>query len=398
MENNGLQQRIGTTAFAFRGYNVTNLGKTPELLEHPKYGPVVERYLGEASRIASNVLGRRINLIRRVRRRQETSLRTYGQAIAMVMAAELAQLELLEDLFGVKYADAQLACGYSLGEVSALTASGVYSMEACLNILLPLADDSADLAKKVTMGIVFSRGPALDCTAIERLCLEITKEGHGTLGISSFLSPNSLLILGQGKTIDKFKKQIKDVVAQKVHVRKNPHRWPPFHTAIVRQKYISNRAAVMLETADGGFTVPQPPVLSCVTGDMGYDELNSREILNRWVDSPQHLWEVIDKMLRLGVETVIHVGPEPNIIPATLTRLSIDVSAQLSGKSLSSLGLRAVSRIVRNRPWLTSMISSDATLLRAPFVEQITLEDWLLDHEVPEQETEPDTQPEPEAA
>lgn len=390
MEENGLQKRIDTTAFAFRGYNVTNLGKTPELLEHPDYGPVVERYLGEASRIATNALGRRINLVRRVRRRQETTLRTYGQAIALVMATELAQMELLEDLFGVKFAEAQLTCGYSLGEISALAASGVFDMEACLNILLPLADDSAELAKKVTMGIVFCRGPALDYTAIERLCLQITNEGHGTLGISSFLSPNSVLLLGQGKTVDKFKNSIKEVLPQKVHVRKNPHRWPPFHTAIVRQKYISNRAAVMLETATGGFVAPQPPVLSCVTGDMSYNELNSRAILSRWVDSPQRLWEVIDKILRLGVETVIHVGPEPNIIPATMTRLSIDVSAQLSGKSLSSLGLRAVSRIVRNRPWLTSMISSDATLLRAPFVEQINLEDWLLSHDVPKSKPETD--------
>jgi hypothetical protein len=27
-------------AFAFRGYNLTNLGRTPELLAHPAFGPV----------------------------------------------------------------------------------------------------------------------------------------------------------------------------------------------------------------------------------------------------------------------------------------------------------------------------------------------------------------------
>jgi hypothetical protein len=30
-----LKEGIGTTAFAFRGYNVTNLRRTPELLETP---------------------------------------------------------------------------------------------------------------------------------------------------------------------------------------------------------------------------------------------------------------------------------------------------------------------------------------------------------------------------
>jgi hypothetical protein len=33
------REGIRATAFAFRGYNVTNLGRTPELLAHPSYGP-----------------------------------------------------------------------------------------------------------------------------------------------------------------------------------------------------------------------------------------------------------------------------------------------------------------------------------------------------------------------
>ena len=88
-------------------------------------------------------------------------------------------------------------------------------------------------------------------------------------------------------------------------------------------------------------------------------------------------------MLASGVETIVHVGPEPNIIPATLNRLSNNVTAQLSSGSWASLGLRAISRIARTRPWLSSMISSDATLLRAPFLEQIVLEDWLLEQPIP---------------
>ena len=43
--------RMPTAAFAFRGYNVTNLGKTPELLEHPVYGPTFEKHLKAASEI-----------------------------------------------------------------------------------------------------------------------------------------------------------------------------------------------------------------------------------------------------------------------------------------------------------------------------------------------------------
>ncbi len=83
-----------------------------------------------------------------------------------------------------------------------------------------------------------------------------------------------------------------------------------------------------------------------------------------------------------GVDTVIHVGPEPNLIPATFKRLSEDVRGQLKGRSLNSLGLRAIAGMAR-RPWLTKLLSTRATLLRAPFVEHIILEDWLLEQKVP---------------
>jgi [acyl-carrier-protein] S-malonyltransferase len=46
---NPLQSKIATTAFAFRGYNITNLGRTPELLAHPAYGSTVRRYLRRGS-------------------------------------------------------------------------------------------------------------------------------------------------------------------------------------------------------------------------------------------------------------------------------------------------------------------------------------------------------------
>ena len=54
------------------------------------------------------------------------------------------------------------------------------------------------------------------------------------------------------------------------------------------------------------------------------------------------------------------------------------MQAQLTGNSLNSLGLRAMARAVR-RPWLTALLPSRTALLRAPAVEHIILEDWLLE-------------------
>jgi [acyl-carrier-protein] S-malonyltransferase len=79
------------------------------------------------------------------------------------------------------------------------------------------------------------------------------------------------------------------------------------------------------------------------------------------------------------VTVVIHVGPDPNVIPATFHRLSDNVVQQTSGKSWGSYGLRAAAGLAR-RPWLSAVLPSRTALLRAPLVKHILLEDWLLEH------------------
>lgn len=375
-----LKELAPDAMFAFRGYDQKNLGRTPELLAHPKYGKIVREYLAQASQTYSDATGDKCDLVSRVENKQETSLESYGEAVALIVATELAQIKLLDEFFGVKYSDFRMAIGYSLGEVSALVAGNVYEMDTVLHPLLSLGKDTAALAADVRMGVLFSRGPALDMDAIRRLLVKICAEGKGSISISSFLSPNTILLMGQQETVKRFKTLMKTEIEGRMHVRINQHFWPPIHTTITRQKHIPDRAAVMLETAEGGFVEPSIPILSCVTGgDHYYNDFNSRDLLVRWVDRPQRLWEVIEKVLRKGIETVVHVGPAPNIVPATLNRLAANVNDQLEGRSLTSIGLRTLSAIVRQpRPWLSSLLSDDATLLRAPYINQVVLEDWLL--------------------
>ena len=116
-----------------------------------------------------------------------------------------------------------------------------------------------------------------------------------------------------------------------------------------------------------------PRVFSLVTGSYGYTAYNARELLVHWVDRPQRLWDAVYETLSAGITTVIHIGPAPNIVPATFQRLSADVVSQTS----ESRSLRALSAAVR-RQWLRRLLPQRAALLRAPFVEQIILEDWLL--------------------
>jgi [acyl-carrier-protein] S-malonyltransferase len=95
-----LKEGVSTTAFAFRGYNITNLGRTPELLAHPTYGPTIASVLAEASQTCSEVLGRPVDLPERVRSARETpDLSSYAEDVALIVAAEVAQIRLLEEFF-----------------------------------------------------------------------------------------------------------------------------------------------------------------------------------------------------------------------------------------------------------------------------------------------------------
>jgi [acyl-carrier-protein] S-malonyltransferase len=373
MDPQQLKFRLPNAALALRGYNVTNLGRSRELLTHPVYAGIVDEELRRASRICTEVTGRRTDLVDRVRRGRETTLKTYADAVGLVTAMDLTQLRLLGEHFGIDYTAARMSFGYSLGEIAALIAGGVIEMDEALRIPLTLAPDCVALAEGVTLGILFSRGEELPLDEIRRVCLRINAEGQGVIAVSAYLSPNSLLIMGQGTTMDRFDEQIRRACPHPVHLRRNTRRWPPLHTPIVWERNVSDRAAFLMHTMKGGFTAPKPQVLSLVTGSISYDDYNCREIIHGWTDHPQRLWDAIYETLAMGITTVIHVGPDPNIIPATFKRLADNVAAQTK----ASFGMRALSAVAQ-RGWLRAVLPARTALLRAPAVQHVILEDWLL--------------------
>lgn len=378
---NNWTQHIGSAALAFRGYNQTNLGRTPELLAHAAYGPIVQRHLQLAGKIHAEATHRTTDLVERVAARRESSLATFSEDIALIIAVEMAQLELLDQFFGVDYRGARMSLGYSLGEITALVAGGTFVVEQVLPPLVSLAGDCAELAQDLSMGILFSRGPELDLAAVHRLCIEINMEGAGVIEVSSYLSPNTVLLLGQRETLATFKSRTPTVLGKRVNLRKADGAWPPLHTPILWQRNVPARAGIAMQTLGGGLTAPHPNVVSLVTGKMSYNSYNARETIVAWLEKPQRLWDGICEILAGGVETVVHLGPDPNLLPATFQRLSDNVRAQMGGNWLNQWSKQAVSLIAR-RAWLAPVLSTRASLMRAPYVQQIVLEDWLLAQDV----------------
>lgn len=374
-----LAGEIAECALAFRGYNVTNLGRTPELLAVPAYRPALVEVLRQFSAICADVIKAPVDLVQHVQDRREYGLDQYAQAVALIVAVELAQLRVLREQHGIDYRHSRLAFGYSLGELTAVCVAGAMAAEDLIRVPLALARDCAELAHDVRLAVLFARDQALSEKEVHALCVRVTSAAHGTIGVSSVLSPNSYLLVGQGTAMSLFKQAMAGALPAGAHLRLNDHRWPPLHTPIVRQRAIADRAAVMMETMSCGPFPARPAVVSLVTGKRSYDESTARELLRRWVDQPQRLWDAVCETLAADVKTVVHVGPDPNLVPATFTRLSENVRQQTDGRTLGSYRNRALTGMARH-PWLGAMLPARTALLRAPFVRQVVLEDWLLEH------------------
>jgi [acyl-carrier-protein] S-malonyltransferase len=86
--------------------------------------------------------------------------------------------------------------GYSLGELSAVVASGVMPYEPTLRVPLEMAADCVAMAHDTTLGVLFSRVGILSFDSVQRLCLEINAEGNGIMG--SFGGARSEFVAADG--------------------------------------------------------------------------------------------------------------------------------------------------------------------------------------------------------
>jgi [acyl-carrier-protein] S-malonyltransferase len=224
-------------------------------------------------------------------------------------------------------------------------------------------------------------GAMLQIDAVEHLCASISRHGHGLIGPSTYLSPYQVLLIGQHDTLGMLEREMQDYLPEGVTLRRRPNHWPPLHTPIVWERNIPNRTAMAMHHIGGGERKPTPTIVSCSTGSASYDEWNSRAILADWTDHPQRLWDAMENTLASGAEIVLHVGPDPRLFPTGFDRLSNRIMKQLKMRHLDRLGSSVIPSISRNS-WLNRKLPANAVLLRAPFLNHIILEDWLLAQEV----------------
>ncbi|MEX2601916.1 MAG: SDR family NAD(P)-dependent oxidoreductase [Balneolaceae bacterium] len=224
-------------------------------------------------------------------------------------------------LFSVEYALAQLwrkwgiepeaLIGHSLGELTAATVSGLWSLEDALTLVCSRGRLMAEMCEEGAMAAV---------TMGEK---EVTKwlgENKWASGISiaSVNGPERVVVAGDPESIDRFVDEmtVAETEVKKLRVSQ------AFHSPLVEPMLDSFGNIVSGVT----FGTLEIPVISNVTGDFS----NSKKMASAgyWQDhirQPVRFYQGLSRLLEDGINTFIEIGPKP-----TLSALGQAVEEELS--------------------------------------------------------------------
>lgn len=211
-----------------------------------------------------------------------------------ILTVSLAAFEALKSKGVRPYAVA----GLSLGEYSALVASGVISFEDAVRFVKKrgFMMQNAVPAGKGKMAAVLG----LDAEKLKAVCAEASSKG--IVECANFNCPGQIVIGGETEAVDLASEKAKEAGAKKVVPLAVS---VPSHTSVLRD--VSAKLAVELSSVE--LKNPGIKFLSNVKGDFSETAGEIASLLADQVMKPV-LWQnIIEKMISDGITTIIEVGP-----------------------------------------------------------------------------------------
>ena len=210
-----------------------------------------------------------------------------------ILTTSVAILRLLESK-GITY---DVVAGLSLGEYSALVASGSLSFADALRLVAKRGQYMAEAAPTGSGKMVAVMNTPAD--VIEEACQ--TASEKGIVSPANYNTPAQIVIGGEVVAVDEAvalltQAGVKRMIPLKVS--------GPFHTALLAPA--SEKLAAELEQVD--FQAFTKPLISNTTARvMPFDEIKT--LLTRQVKEPVKFYESIETMISLGVTEFIEIGP-----------------------------------------------------------------------------------------
>jgi len=211
-----------------------------------------------------------------------------------ILATSVAALRVLQTEDGIP---PQLAAGHSLGEYSALVASGAFDFSDAIQIvrLRGRFMQEAVPVGEGTMAAVLG----MDRDEIEKLCEEVS-QGE-VISPANFNCPGQIVVAGHTKAVhravDKAEEMGKKAVLLPVSA--------PFHSPLM--KPAGSRLEKELEKITVGDL--KIPVVTNVEAEINVSKARVKGLLVTQVFHPVRWEESMQRMVKEGIERVIEIGP-----------------------------------------------------------------------------------------
>lgn len=270
-------------AFLFSGQGAQYVGMGQELYEQE---PIVKETFDEASRVLGYDVAEQC-----FTENEQLNQTEYTQPA--ILTVSVAFWRLLQQ----KGYTCDYVAGLSLGEYSALVASGALDFETALKLVAKRGSFMANAAPAGTGKMVAVMNTPIE--TIEEACQKASQVG--IVSPANYNTPQQIVIGGEIAAVDQAIEYLTEAGAKRM-IPLNVS--GPFHTAL-----LSPAAKQLKEVlAEIALNEMKIPVISNTTAEiMAFDEV--KDLLERQVMSPVRFYESIDTLKQLGVEQIVEIGP-----------------------------------------------------------------------------------------
>lgn len=198
--------------------------------------------------------------------------------------------------------NADMTAGLSLGEYSALVASGAMKFEEAVALVQKRGKFMSEAVPAGKGGMFAIIGLDIDTALVEKACEEAVKEVGGVAVPANYNAPGQIVIGGDAATVEKAGEIAKEKGA-KLAVKLKVS--GPFHTSLLQPA--ADKLLPELEKMNIGKM--EIPVYTNVTAEVLKSESDIVPTLAKQVVSPVRWEHIIRNMYDAGADTFIELGP-----------------------------------------------------------------------------------------
>ena len=296
-------------AFVFPGQGSQSVGMLQGWGGHPAVAQTLQE--------ASDALGQDVGLLINEGPKEALALTTNTQPVMLVAGVAAWRVWQAE---GGALPDA--VAGHSLGEYSALVASGVLTLAQATPLVRLRAAAMQDAVPVGTGGMAAVLG--MDAVKVQAICAEVTAQlgGAEVVEAVNFNDPSQTVIAGSKLAVEKACEAVKAAGAKRALPLPVS---APFHSSLMKPAAEKLKAAL----ADLSFAAPQIPVINNIDVTVQTDADAIRDALYRQAFGPVRWVECVQAIKARGVSHLVECGPGK-----VLMGLTKRIDADLTGAAL----------------------------------------------------------------